>query len=61
MVDDGAFSCGTAVAWALGSTVNIGGCEDDLNSWRSACAAWWAAHPDMTPDAAPEIVFATVG
>lgn len=59
--DDGAYSCGAAVARVSGSTVSITGREDDLNSWRAACAAWWAAHPDVTPDAAPEIVFATAG
>lgn len=60
-VDDGAFSCGAAVSRASGSKVSINGREDDLNSWRAACAAWWAAHPDKTPDAAPEIVFTTAG
>lgn len=59
--DDGAYSCGAAMARASGSTVRISGREDDLNSWRAACAAWWAAHPDTTPDAAPEIAFATTG
>lgn len=55
--DDGAYSCGVAVARVAGMTVSIGGREDDLNSWRAACAAWWAAHPDQTPDAGPEILF----
>lgn len=58
---DGAYSCGAAVARVSGSTVRISGHEDDLNSWRAACAAWWAAHPDKTQDAAPEIVFTTAG
>lgn len=59
--DGGAYSCGDAVARVSGSTVSISGPNDDLNSWRAACAAWWAAHPDMTPNTAPEVVFATVG
>ncbi|WP_248763870.1 HAD-IIA family hydrolase [Pseudarthrobacter sp. SSS035] len=59
--DDGAYSCGAAVARASGSTVSINGRENDLNSWRAACAAWWAAHPLMTPRSAPEIVFTTAG
>jgi ribonucleotide monophosphatase NagD (HAD superfamily) len=59
--DDGVYSCGAATARVSGLTVRISGGEDDLNSWRAACAAWWAAHPDLTPDAAPEIVFATTG
>jgi hypothetical protein len=59
--DDGAYCCGAAVARVSGSTVSISGHEDDLDSWRAACAAWWAAHPDMTPDGAAEIMFATAG
>ncbi|WP_026256652.1 HAD-IIA family hydrolase [Mycobacterium sp. 155] len=59
--DDGAYTCGAATARVSGSTVSISGREDDLNSWRAGCAAWWAAHPDRTPDAAPEILFATTG
>ncbi len=59
--DDGAYSCGAAVARVVGPTVSVNGSEDDLNSWRAACAAWWAAHPDVTPDTVPEIVFVTAG
>ena len=59
--DDGAYFCGAAVARVSGSTVSVSGREDDLNSWRAACAAWWATHPDTTPVAAPEIAFATAG
>jgi glycerol 3-phosphatase-2 len=59
--DDGAYFCGAAMARVSGSTVSISGRDDDLNSWRAACAAWWAAHPEMTPGAAPEIVFAATG
>lgn len=51
--------CGAAVARVSESTVTIRGDEDDLDSWRAAGAAWWAAHPDETPVVAPEIVFAT--
>ena len=57
---DGAYSCGVAAARVSGSTVIISGREDDLDSWRAACAAWWAAHPDVTADAAPDVEFATV-
>ncbi|MUL65056.1 haloacid dehalogenase [Mycobacterium sp. CBMA 234] len=59
-VDNGAYSCGDATARVSGMAVSISGREDDLNSWRAGCAAWWAAHPDAIPDAAPEIVFTTV-
>jgi ribonucleotide monophosphatase NagD (HAD superfamily) len=58
-VDDGAYSCGAATARVSGTTVTVAGREDDLDSWRAACAAWWAAHPDTTPDTAPDIVFTT--
>lgn len=59
--DDGAYSCRAAVARVSGSTVSVSGREDDLDSWRAACAAWWAAHPAVIPDVAPEVVFATAG
>ncbi len=59
--DDGAYFCGASMARVSGSTVRIRGREDDLDSWRAACAAWWAAHPDTTPAVAPEAVFATAG
>jgi glycerol-1-phosphatase len=59
--DEAVFSCGAANAQVDGSTVSIGGREDDLDSWRAACAAWWAAHPNVTPDAAPDVVFTTAG
>lgn len=55
--NNGTYTCGDASARVSGSTVSINGSEDDLDSWRAGCAAWWAAHPDVTPDAAPEIVF----
>lgn len=58
---DGAYCCGDAVARVSGSTVSVKGPEYDLDSWRAACAAWWAAHPDTTPDTGPEIVFAAAG
>ncbi|WP_182976936.1 HAD-IIA family hydrolase [Arthrobacter cheniae] len=59
--DDGNYFCGTSVARVSGSTVSISGLEDDLDSWRAACAAWWAAHPDTTPDGDPKPVFTTAG
>lgn len=58
---DGTFSCGASVARVSGSTISINGREDDLDSWRAACAAWWAAHPDRIPTGGPDIVFATAG
>lgn len=58
--EDGAYSCAGAVARVSGSVLSINGPEDDLNSWRAACAAWWAAHADTAPAAKPEIVFTPV-
>ena len=55
--DEGSYTCGSAVARVSGSTVSIHGHEHDLDSWRAACAAWWAAHPNSTPDATPKVVF----
>lgn len=42
---DGRFRCGAAVAQVLEATVRISGDPADLDSWRAACAAWWAANP----------------
>ena len=58
-LDGTSYSCGGAVASATDSTVTISGCEDDLDSWRAACAAWWAVHPEVTPASAPEVSFTT--
>ncbi|MHA7283705.1 HAD-IIA family hydrolase [Arthrobacter sp. TMS2-4] len=56
-LDDGAATCGTATARVSGSTVTISGREDDVDSWRAACAAWWAAHPAATTAAVPAVRF----
>ncbi len=50
--------CGESAASVAGYTVTISGREDNLDSWRAACAAWWAAHPDVAPSAAPVVSFA---
>lgn len=57
--DDGSYGCGGAAAQATETTVTISGREDDLDSWRAACAAWWAVHPEKAPAALPEIRFTT--
>lgn len=57
-VDGGTYSCGAAVARVAGSTVTVEGDDTDLDGWRAACAAWWAAQAEATPDVQPEIVFA---
>ncbi|WP_298253027.1 HAD-IIA family hydrolase [uncultured Arthrobacter sp.] len=54
---DGAHTCGSATAEVVGSEVSVQGHEDAVDSWRAACAAWWAAHPRTTPETAPTISF----
>jgi glycerol-1-phosphatase len=44
--DDGRYRCGAAAAEVHGTTVRISGDPADLDSWRAACAAWWAANPE---------------
>ncbi|PRB32757.1 haloacid dehalogenase [Arthrobacter sp. MYb23] len=55
--DGVSYSCGEAVATATVTTVTVSGREDHLDSWRAACAAWWAMHPEVAPSAAPEVSF----
>ncbi|MFJ6003717.1 HAD-IIA family hydrolase [Arthrobacter sp. NPDC092385] len=59
--DDGSYACGDASARVSGRTVEVTGREDDVDSWRAACAAWWAANPDAAPDGAPDVAFTTAG
>jgi glycerol-1-phosphatase len=51
----GTYQCGDATAHAEGDTVSIQGREDDLNAWRAACAAWWAAVPEAAEARAPRL------
>jgi hypothetical protein len=51
----GTYLCGDAAAHAEGDTVSIQGHEDDLNAWRAACAAWWAAVPEATEARVPRL------
>jgi glycerol 3-phosphatase-2 len=53
--DAGRYLCGAASAVVDGMTVQISGDPADLDSWRAACAAWWAAHPESATALAPEI------
>jgi glycerol-1-phosphatase len=53
--DGGTFRCVNATATVAGGTVRIAGDKDDLDSWRAACAAWWAARPDADSPTAPEL------
>ena len=46
--DAGRFRSGTASAIVRGQSVHISGDPADLDSWRAACSAWWAANPETT-------------
>jgi glycerol-1-phosphatase len=56
---DGTYRCGDATAFAIGDTVSVQGHEDDLNAWRAACAAWWAAVPETAEARAPRLEWRT--
>ena len=53
--DAGRYGCGAASAVVDGRTVRISGDPDDLDAWRAACAAWWAANPETATALAPVI------
>jgi HAD superfamily hydrolase (TIGR01450 family) len=55
----GTYRCGDATAHAEGDTVSIQGREDDLDAWRAACAAWWAAVPEAAEARAPKLEWRT--
>ena len=52
---DGVYRCGASSAVAGDGTVKVTGNEDDLDSWRAACAAWWAAVPETAEALAPKL------
>jgi glycerol 3-phosphatase-2 len=52
---DGTYRCGAATARVNGNTVHIHGDEDDLDAWRAACAAWWAATPEAAQAGVPRL------
>lgn len=51
----GRFRCGGASAGVDGQTVRVSGDPADLDAWRAACAAWWAANPETPSALAPVI------
>lgn len=55
--EDGTYACGEATARVANGAVGIIGSQDNLDSWRAACAAWWAATPDAAAPQAPELVW----
>lgn len=58
-IDGGTYRCGDAAAHVTGETVSVQGREDDINAWRAACAAWWAAVPDAAEARAPKLEWHT--
>ena len=55
--EDGTYACGEATARVANGAVGIIGSQDNLDSWRAACAAWWAATPDAAVPQSPELVW----
>lgn len=53
---DSSYRCGQSTAQVEGNEVRIIGDRDDLDTWRAACAAWWAVHPDVDTVTAPVLV-----
>ncbi|WP_427132769.1 HAD-IIA family hydrolase [Pseudarthrobacter sp. S9] len=53
--DAGRFRSGSASAIVRGQSVHISGDPADLDSWRAACSAWWAANPETTSALAPVV------
>ncbi|MCU1522320.1 MAG: haloacid dehalogenase [Arthrobacter sp.] len=51
--DAGHYRCGAASAVVDGQTVRVSGDPADLDAWRAACAAWWAANPETLSAVAP--------
>ena len=52
---DGRYRCGGASAEVLGTSLRVSGNPADLDSWRAACAAWWAANPETPTAKAPSL------
>ena len=60
--DGGSVTCGGASAQVVvdengPASVQIQGSADDLNAWRAACAAWWAAVPQTDAATTPAIIW----
>ncbi|MCU1547708.1 MAG: family hydrolase [Arthrobacter sp.] len=53
--DAGRFRSGAASAVVQGQAVRISGDPADLDSWRAACSAWWAANPETSSALAPVV------
>lgn len=55
--DNGTFTCGTSTARVANGAVGVIGSRDNLDSWRAACAAWWAATPEASSPQAPKLAW----
>lgn len=55
--DDGGYRCGESAAQVRDGAVVVDGEPDRLDSWRAACAAWWAATPDLQNRRLPDITY----
>lgn len=53
--DAGLYRSGAASAVVHGPTVRISGDPEDLDAWRAACSAWWAANPETASALAPVV------
>ncbi|GAB2752437.1 HAD-IIA family hydrolase [Sinomonas soli] len=54
----GAWHVGASSARTNGEVVEVAGSREDLDAWRAACAAWWAALPEAEERTAPELRWA---
>lgn len=54
--EDG-FTCGDAQASVRDGVVLLTGSRDNVDTWRAACAAWWAATPDQQAAYLPTVKF----
>ena len=54
-LDAGQHRCGAASAVVQEGTVRVSGDPGDLDAWRAACSAWWAANPETVTALAPAL------
>lgn len=57
----GVFSCGESSALVRDGAVVLRGDRENLDTWRAACAAWWAATPVQDTAVLPPLVFEAAG
>jgi HAD superfamily hydrolase (TIGR01450 family) len=51
------YLCGKATAAMVDGQLDITGEEDDLDSWRAACAAWWEEAPNADTPTTPSVLW----